>query len=144
MKFALAQMVSCCVVKITMKDHNQIRLSMETDKWAATPIPFANWFRLQNLRHHKCCRAIKTKVIEAAVIAYQSLYSLCEPSSPHTKEVYGFGEQLNSRSLLLLKSPGWITYYWKNRIWPLSKDRNGEKKKLHLGFRYLVKRYSNV
>ena len=39
----------------------------------ATPILFVYWLGLQNLRHHICCRAIKTKVLEVAVIAYQSL-----------------------------------------------------------------------
>ena len=46
---------------------------MDTDKLVA-PTLFVYWFGLQNLSHHTCCRAIKTTIIGAALIAYQSLW----------------------------------------------------------------------
>ena len=41
-----------------------------------TLVLFVYWFVLQNLRHHICCRAIKTTIIGVTVINYQCPYTL--------------------------------------------------------------------
>ena len=43
-----------------MKNGN---FAMDTDNSVAPPIPLVYWFCLQNLRHHMCCIAIKTKLL---------------------------------------------------------------------------------
>ena len=51
------------------------RITIETDKRVAPPIPFVNLLGLQNLRRRmQCCRAIKTKHIGGTVVAYQCPY----------------------------------------------------------------------
>ena len=58
--------------RLEMESPSSHYLPMETDKRAGTPIPFVYWFGLQNLRRYNvCCRAIKTKVTEVTLIAYQ-------------------------------------------------------------------------
>ena len=49
------------------------KMGIETDKRVAPSIIFVYLLGLHNLRRHLCCRAILTKLIGVAVIAYQCL-----------------------------------------------------------------------
>ena len=85
---------------------------METDKRVAPPIPFAYWFGLQNLRHHMCCRAIKTKLIGVAVIAYQCPFAPNDATQDR-KNIWQCSISQSTRFSLK-----WHNYFMKH-IWRL-------------------------
>ena len=93
---------------------------MKNDQQVAIPIPFLYWFGLQNLRCYKCCRAIKTEVIEVTLIVYQCplvsqnreslnkiIFWKFDGRYNNAKNTHGPKECLSS--LFGQLSPGWIT-----------------------------------
>ena len=61
--------LSISIFWLPQQMHSYFIETIETDKRVAPPILFVYWCGLLNMQCHMCCRAIKTPIIGAVVIA---------------------------------------------------------------------------